>query len=204
MLRRLQTVKPQYQVTQWVEDWQRNAKLTDMITTFPSKPPGCKAGQVKFFHSCTSRDYGLQYLSLTYTVICFFFNVKIVSSGAKIVKIFRQKFYLPKNEQCRRWPTNYSNNIRTYRLHFLFICDTWVSLHLLLSTSFCLHDSLERNVNFVHKFRTWKITHWENFRHKMYSSENVIAKIFLRELVGIKITANEIKVNYGSYVDVIL
>ena len=45
----------------------------------------------------------------------------------------------------------YSNSIRTYLLCSLFICDTWVFLHLLLSTSFCLHDNLERKKE--HQFR---------------------------------------------------
>ena len=59
-----------------------------MITTFPSKPPACKAGQVKFFHSCTSRDYCLQYLSLTYTVICLFFMLKYLCQTQKRRKFF--------------------------------------------------------------------------------------------------------------------
>ena len=43
-----------------------------------------------------------------------------------------------------------SNNIRIYCLHFLFICDTRASVHLLLSMSFRLHESLEQNIKFVH------------------------------------------------------
>ena len=43
----------------------------------------------------------------------------------------------------------------TYPLHFLFICDTWVSLHLLLST---LHESLKgtRNMTFLHELWAWR------------------------------------------------
>lgn len=53
MLHRLRTVKPKYQVTEWVEDWQRNAKLAEMITTFPTTTLSCKAScLVKL---CTSR-----------------------------------------------------------------------------------------------------------------------------------------------------
>ena len=38
MLKRLQKVQPQYCVSEWVDDWTRNAKLTEMITAYPEPP----------------------------------------------------------------------------------------------------------------------------------------------------------------------
>ena len=38
MLKRLQKVQPQYRVSDWVDDWTRNAKLTEMITAYPEPP----------------------------------------------------------------------------------------------------------------------------------------------------------------------
>ena len=39
----------------------------------------------------------------------------------------------------------------------------------------------------------------ENFRHEIFSSENVMAKIFLHKLFGVEINANENKANYGIF-----
>ena len=38
MLKRLQKVQPQYCVSEWVDDWTRNAQLTEMITAYPEPP----------------------------------------------------------------------------------------------------------------------------------------------------------------------
>ena len=51
------------------------------------------------------------------------------------------------------------------------------SLHLLLSTSLCLHVILERNINLVHEI----------------SSENVMTKIFHTNYLELKLTQMKIK-----------
>ena len=79
--------------------------------------------------------------------------------------------------------------------NFTLLC----SLHLLLSTSFCLHASLERNINFVHevlrvkcnafkKFLAGNIfvrRNYDNFSHKSFGNET---------------NGNENKANYGIHV----
>ena len=72
------------------------------------------------------------------------------------------------------------------------------SLHLLLSTHFCLHVSLERNINFAHEISRVK---YDVFR--LFSGGNIfvrkrIDKNFSNELFGIEIHANENKANYDS------
>ena len=66
-------------------------------------------------------------------------------------------------------------------------------LHLLLSTSFCLHVSLEQNINFVHE-----ISHVKYNAFRKFSGQNIfirkrIDNNFSHELFGIEINANEIK-----------
>ena len=92
----------------------------------------------------------------------------------------------------------YSNNIRTYCLLFLFICNTCVSLHLLLSTSFCLYDSLERKIG--HQLRPW-ILCVKNKLFRKFSPQNIFVREhnddnFLRELFGIENNANKNEANY--------
>ncbi len=36
MQKRLESVEPIYRIADWVEDWKKNADLTEMITQFPS------------------------------------------------------------------------------------------------------------------------------------------------------------------------
>lgn len=42
MLRRLQRVKPQYQVSQWIDDYRHSEELTERITAFPTTPPASR------------------------------------------------------------------------------------------------------------------------------------------------------------------
>ena len=72
------------------------------------------------------------------------------------------------------------------------------SFHLLLSTSFCLHVSLQRNINFVYEISLVK---YDAFRK--FSARNIFARKrndenFSHELFGIEINANENKANYGN------
>ena len=62
------------------------------------------------------------------------------------------------------------------------------SLHLLLlSTSFCLHVSLEWNINFIHK-----ISSRDNFWCKIFSLENVTKRIFRTNNMELKLTQTRI------------
>lgn len=41
MLQRLQSVKPVYRISDWIDDWQRSEELTQRITAYPSIPTVC-------------------------------------------------------------------------------------------------------------------------------------------------------------------
>ena len=48
MQKRLEKVEPMYRIADWVEDWQKNAELTALITQFPSteqSPPNSRKGK---------------------------------------------------------------------------------------------------------------------------------------------------------------
>ena len=88
-----------------------------------------------------------QYLNLL-------FLVEIVSSGPKIPEYFHQKFNSTKDKKkTRKMP----NNVTLLR-----------SLYLPLSTTFCLHVSLEQNIKFVHEFCLWNIIPSENLCIKYF------------------------------------
>ena len=70
-------------------------------------------------------------------------------------------------------------------------------VHLLLSTSFCLHVGLERNINFVHELRAWNTIPTKNFHHKTIVRKRNVEKVS-HELFGIEINVNEGKANYGN------
>ena len=103
------------------------------------------------------------------------FRLEIFLSGTKMSKFFLQKFNSMKN--WRTWKK--VNN-------FTLLC----SLHLPLSTTFCLHVSLERNID--HEFRAWNKKPSKNFRHEIFSSENMTT-IFCTNYFGVEINANENK-----------
>ena len=69
---------------------------------------------------------------------------------------------------------------------------------LLLFTSFCLHVSLERNINFIHEISHMKYNAIRKFLGQNIFIRKRIAKNFYPELFGIEIKANENKVNYGT------
>ena len=81
----------------------------------------------------------LKFFYYGYSLFC----VEMFLSDAKNRKNFSAKILLDEKLETQKMANNfallcYSNNIRTHHLHFLFICDTCVSLHLLLPISFCL------------------------------------------------------------------
>ena len=77
-----------------------------------------------------------------------FIRVEIFLSSAKMPKFFHRKFYLTKNYETWKMANNF-NLLR--------------SLHLLLSTSFCLHVSLKWNINFVHEISHVKYKAFRKF-----------------------------------------
>ena len=50
MQKRLEKVEPVYRITDWVDDWKKNAELTEMITAYPStdqqSPPTARKKEV--------------------------------------------------------------------------------------------------------------------------------------------------------------
>ena len=71
------------------------------------------------------------------------------------------------------------------------------SLHLLLSTSFCLLVGFEWNINFIHeilcvKYNTFRKFLAQNIFVRKRNDEN-----FSHELFGTEINANKNKANYG-------
>ena len=98
----------------------------------------------------------------------FLFCVETFSSGAKTPKyLFHRNFNLKKIQKTWKMANNFT------LLH---------SLHLLLSTSFCLHVSLKRNINFVHE-----ISHVEY---------NAFIKFSARNTFGRKRNDNNFHTNY--------
>ena len=83
--------------------------------------------------------------------------------------------------------------------NFTHLC----SLHLLLSTSFCLHVSLEQNINFVHEISLVKYSAFRKFSARYIFVKKRNAEKFSHELFGIEANANENKVNYGIYIECI-
>ena len=72
------------------------------------------------------------------------------------------------------------------------------SLYLLLSKSFCLHVSLERNINFVmHEVSRVKYNKFRNFSARNSFLTKRIDDNFSHELFGIEINPIENKTNYG-------
>ena len=71
------------------------------------------------------------------------------------------------------------------------------SLHLLLSTPFCLHVSLERNINFVHEISHVKYNASRKFLRRNIFVRKRIAENFSHELFGIEINVDENKANCG-------
>ena len=72
------------------------------------------------------------------------------------------------------------------------------SLHLLLSTAFCLHVSLKRNINFVHEISRVKYNAFRKFSAQNIFGRKLNDKNFSHELFGIEINTNENKANYGN------
>ena len=72
------------------------------------------------------------------------------------------------------------------------------SLHLLLSTSICLHVSLERNINFVHEISHVKYNAFRKFLGLNIFGRKGYDKNFLCKLFGFETNANENKANYGN------
>ena len=70
------------------------------------------------------------------------------------------------------------------------------SLHLLLSTCFCLHVSLERNINFVHEISRVKYNAFGKFSAQNIFSIKRSDEKFSHELFGIEINAKEHEANY--------
>ena len=68
-----------------------------------------------------------------------------------------------------------------------------------MSTSFCLHVSLERNINFVHE-----ISHVEYNAFRKFSGQNIFVRFmeekFSHKLFGIEISVNKNKANYNRFV----
>lgn len=55
MIKRLETVKPMYKVSEWVSDWQRKEELMTMITSYPeNKEPIPVAKQVIYSNQSNS------------------------------------------------------------------------------------------------------------------------------------------------------
>ena len=73
-------------------------------------------------------------------------------------------------------------------------------LHLLLSTSFCLHVSLKRNINFIHEISRAKYNTFRKFSGLNIFVRKRIGENVSHELFGIEINSNENKANYGIYV----
>ena len=73
------------------------------------------------------------------------------------------------------------------------------SLHLLLSTPFCLHVSLERNINFAHEISYVKYNAFRKFSGQNIFVRKHIGENFSHKLFGIEINADENKANYGMY-----
>ena len=79
--------------------------------------------------------------------------------------------------------------------NFTLLC----SLHLLLSSCFCLRVSLEQNINLVHEILFMK------YAFKKSSAQNIFGRKhndenFSHELFGIEMNANENKAKYGKQI----
>ena len=77
------------------------------------------------------------------------------------------------------------------------------SFHLLLSTSFCLHVSLERNINLVYEISRVKYNAFRKF-----SAQNIFVRKhndqkFSHKLFEIEINVNENKANYSIPIPVL-
>ena len=72
------------------------------------------------------------------------------------------------------------------------------SLHLLLYTSFCLHVSLKRNINFVHEISRLKYNVFKKFLPRNIFVSECNGENFSHRLFGIEIKANENKANYST------
>ena len=77
--------------------------------------------------------------------------------------------------------------------NFTLLC----SLHLLLSTAFCLHVSLERNINFVHNISLVKYNAFRKFLARNIFVRKRNDDNFSHELFRTEINANENKANYS-------
>ena len=123
-----------------------------------------------------SQQYWLVENSTYCNLLCV--RVEIFSSGAKKAKFFHRKY-------------NSTKDLKTWKM--ANNCTLLRSLYLLLSTSFCLHISLEQNINFVHEFRTWNIIYSVNFL-----SQNILVrkrndKIFNTNYLPLNLTPTKIK-----------
>ena len=72
-----------------------------------------------------------------------------------------------------------------------------LSLHLLLSTSFCLHVSLEWNINIIHDISRVKYNAFRKFPAQNILATKCNDKNFLHKLFEIEINTNENKANYS-------
>ena len=72
------------------------------------------------------------------------------------------------------------------------------SLHLLLSTSFFLHVSLKRNINFVHEISYVKYNALRKFLPRNIFVRKRNDENFAHKLFGIEINANKNRANYGN------
>ena len=119
-----------------------------------------------------------QRLKITTYHSLLFFRVEIISSGAKVPKCFHRKFDSTKNLKTWKMANNFT---------------LLGSLHLLLSTSFCSHVSLERNIKFGHEFRTWNIMPSVNFLSRNIFFRKRSDNNFSHKFFGIEITQTKIK-----------
>ena len=95
MQKRLDKVEPMYKMSEWIDDWKKNAELTEMITAYPStteppSPPPTKKNLVsssKYYQKtklllsrsnyCRELKRPLQtrYATIVVLIACIYFNM---------------------------------------------------------------------------------------------------------------------------------